>query len=77
VDINTDWDGLFVNDPFNLATGVVSVVVEGIAESPIKDVKTYELEGSSSVDSLNDFLLEVIQHKKTGFHMDLKQVSGG
>jgi renin receptor len=70
---HNDWDGLYVNDPFNLATGVVAVVVEGISESPIADVKTYDLEGSSSVDSLNEFLMDVMNHQKTGFHMDLKQ----
>lgn len=30
------WDGLFVNDPFNAAKGVLSVVVEGVESLDFK-----------------------------------------
>lgn len=30
------WDGLYVNDPFNSAKGVVSIVVEGVEDLDFK-----------------------------------------
>ncbi|CAO1433769.1 unnamed protein product [Diamesa serratosioi] len=59
----SNWDGLFVNDPFNTAKGVLSVVVEGVESLDFKDAKTYNLIG--------DYNFEDALHSKVLEHSDL------
>ncbi|XP_037950808.1 ATPase H(+)-transporting accessory protein 2 [Teleopsis dalmanni] len=48
------WSGLIIKDPFTLAKGVITVLVEGVDSIPVSsEAKTYGLQGDESGESLN------------------------
>ncbi|KAL7729318.1 hypothetical protein ACLKA6_008896 [Drosophila palustris] len=55
-----DWSGVTINDPFNLAKGVIAVHVEGLSHvTTAGNVKSYELAGSNTGHSLNALAAEL------------------
>ncbi|KAH8417313.1 hypothetical protein KR222_008704, partial [Zaprionus bogoriensis] len=57
---DSDWSGLTINDPFNLAKGVIAVHVEGLSHvTTAGNVKSYELVGSNAGNSLNALAAEL------------------
>lgn len=60
VEHSSNWAGLYVNDPFNTASGVVAVVVDGIERINVGGKAiSYEVTGSGAQDSLDLFLYRV------------------
>ncbi|XP_017078661.1 ATPase H(+)-transporting accessory protein 2 [Drosophila eugracilis] len=57
---DSNWNGLTINDPFNLAKGVIVVHVQGISHvTTAGNVKSYELTGSRTDGSLNALAAEL------------------
>lgn len=57
---DSSWNGLTINDPFNLAKGVILVHVSGISHvTTAGNVKSYELTGSNTDSSLNALAAEL------------------
>ncbi|ALC48044.1 VhaM8.9, partial [Drosophila busckii] len=57
---DSDWSGLTINDPFNLAKGVIAIHVDGISHiTTAGNAKTYELYGSNTGHSLNSLAAEL------------------
>lgn len=57
---DSDWSGLTINDPFNLAKGVIAVHVEGLSHvTSAGNAKSYELVGSNTGQSLNALAAEL------------------
>lgn len=57
---DSDWSGLTINDPFNLAKGVIAVHVEGLSHvTTAGKSKTYELVGPNTGHSLNALAAEL------------------
>lgn len=71
----TEWDGLVVKDPFNMATGAVVVVAEGIDSLPLEGAQTYELYGGSGSESLGELVQKSADHNGISFEVDLKESS--
>lgn len=71
----TEWDGLVVKDPFNMANGVVVVVAEGIDSLPLEGAQTYELYGGSGSESLGELVQKSADHNGISFEVDLKESS--
>lgn len=71
----TEWDGLIVKDPFNMANGAVVVIAEGIDSLTLEGAQTYELYGGSGSDSLGDLIQKSADHNGIGFEVDLKESS--
>jgi renin receptor len=64
------WDGLYVNDPFNTAKSVVSVVVEGAGDLSFKNAKTFNLVGEET--NFEDALLsKVLDHSHLPIDVNL------
>lgn len=61
VEHSSEWKGLYVNDPFNTAKGVVAFVIDGIDKVHVDSIKstTYELTGTGSQESLDSLLYRV------------------
>lgn len=68
----TEWDGLIVKDPFNMANGAVVVVAEGLDRLSLDGAQTYELYGSGS-DSIGDLVQKSADHNSVSFEIDLKE----
>lgn len=71
----TEWDGLVVKDPFNMANGAVVVVAEGIDSLPLEGAQTYELYGGSGSESLGELIQKSADHNGICFEVDLKESS--
>lgn len=71
----TEWDGLVVKDPFNMANGAVVVVAEGIDSLPLEGAQTYELYGGSGSESLGELVQKSADHNGISFEVDLKESS--
>lgn len=71
----TEWDGLIVKDPFNMANGAVVVVAEGIDSLPLEGAQTYELYGGSGSESLGELIQKSADHNGISFEVDLKESS--
>lgn len=71
----TQWDGLVVKDPFNMANGAVVVVAEGIDSLPLEGAQTYELYGGSGSESLGELVQKSADHNGISFEVDLKESS--
>ncbi len=72
----SDWKGLYINDPFNPATGVVAVVIDGINSfDHVNSAKThsYELAGSGAQESLDSLVFRVQEHNAEAIDLDLTQ----
>lgn len=68
----TEWDGLIVKDPFNMANGAVVVVAEGLDRLSLDGAQTYELYGSAS-DSIGELVQKSADHNGVSFEIDLKE----
>uniref|UniRef100_A0A336M3W7 CSON002253 protein n=1 Tax=Culicoides sonorensis TaxID=179676 RepID=A0A336M3W7_CULSO len=64
------WEGLTVNDPFNTASGFVSIIVEGLSDIEFKNLKSYSIYGSG--DPVSSALDDVHKHEGTSVDLDLK-----
>jgi len=64
------WDGLYVNDPFNTAKAVVSVVVEGGNNLKFKNSKSFNLDGDES-NFEDDLLTKVNEHSHLAIDVNL------
>lgn len=71
----TEWDGLIVKDPFNMANGAVVVIAEGIDSLTLEGAQTYELYGGSGSDSLGELIQKSADHNGISFEVDLKESS--
>lgn len=71
----TEWDGLTVRDPFNLANGVVVVVAEGIDSLKLENAHSYELYGRSGSESVSELMHKTADHNGISFEIDLKESS--
>lgn len=57
---DSEWNGLTINNPFNLAKGVIAVHVEGLSHvTTAGNVKSYDLVGSNAGNSLNALAAEL------------------
>lgn len=68
----TEWDGLIVKDPFNMANGAVVVVAEGLDRLSLDGAQAYELYGSGS-DSIGELVQKSADHNGVSFEIDLKE----
>lgn len=64
------WDGLFVNDPFNTAKSVVSIVVEGADDLKFKNSKSFNIVGNQ-VNFEEALLNKVLDHSHIGVDVNL------
>lgn len=64
------WNGLFVNDPFNVAKSVVSVVVEGADDLKFQNAKSFNIAGNE-VNFESDLLNKVTDHEHLAIDVDL------
>lgn len=71
----TEWDGLVVKDPFNMANGAVVVVAEGIDSLKLEGAQTYDLYGGSGSESLGELVQKSADHNGISFEVDLKESS--
>jgi len=72
----SEWKGLYINDPFSPATGVVAVVIDGVNQfHHVNSGKTnsYELVGSGAQESLDSLVFRVKEHNAEAVDMDLTQ----
>lgn len=67
---NSAWNGLYVNDPFNLAKSVVTVVVEGSDGLTFQDAKTFNLVGDAA-NFEDEFLTKVMDHSRLAINVNL------
>ncbi|XP_062538345.1 ATPase H(+)-transporting accessory protein 2 [Armigeres subalbatus] len=72
---STEWDGLVVKDPFNMANGAVVVVAEGLDSITLDGAQTYELYGGSGSDSIGEIVQKSADHNGVSFEIDLKESS--
>ncbi|KAJ6638286.1 ATPase H(+)-transporting accessory protein 2 [Pseudolycoriella hygida] len=71
-----DWKGLYINDPFSPAKGVVAIVVDGVNEfDHLNSAKTnsYELIGTGAQESLDSLVFRVQEHNAEAIDLDLTQ----
>jgi renin receptor len=66
-----EWDGLYLNDPFKPASGVLAVIVEG-DDLDIKSEKSYNLIGETDFDST--LQTTVLEHSHIAYGLDLSDV---
>ncbi|EDX13655.1 ATPase H(+)-transporting accessory protein 2 [Drosophila simulans] len=75
---DTNWNGLTINDPFNLAKGVILVHVQGIGHvTTAGNVKTYELTGSGTDASLNALAAELEAANEPVCDINFEQFNDG
>lgn len=74
----SDWTGLYINDPFNPAKGVVTVVING--RSSLDDlitastqIHTYELIGTGAQESLDSLVFRVKEVNAEVIDLDLSR----
>lgn len=71
----TEWDGLIVKDPFNMANGAIVVVAEGLKSIELDGAQTYELYGGSGSESIGELIEKSADHNGVSFEIDLKETS--
>jgi len=64
------WDGLFINDPFNTAKSVVSIVIEGAEDLKFKNSQSFNLDGDES-NFEDDLLTKVNEHSHLAIDVNL------
>ncbi|XP_037030067.1 ATPase H(+)-transporting accessory protein 2 [Bradysia coprophila] len=72
----SEWKGLYINDPFNPATGVIAVVVDGVNSfDHVNSAKThsFDLVGSGAQESLDSLVFRVQEHNAEAIDLDLTQ----
>lgn len=72
----SEWKGLYINDPFSPATGVVAIVVDGVNNfDHVNSAKShsYELVGSGAQESLDSLVFRVQEHNAEAIDLDLTQ----
>jgi renin receptor len=72
----SDWKGLYINDPFAPATGVVAVVIDGVNSfDHVNSPKThsFDLVGSGAQESLDSLVFRVQEHNAEAIDLDLTQ----
>lgn len=72
---STEWDGLVVKDPFNMANGAVVLVAQGISSLKLEGAHTYELYGGSGSDTIGDLVQKVADHNGISVEIDLKETT--
>lgn len=73
---SSDWKGLYINDPFSPATGVVTIVIDGVSSfDHVNSAKThsFELDGSGAQESLDSLVFRVQEHNAVAIDLDLTQ----
>lgn len=71
----SEWDGLIVRDPFNMAKGAVVIVAEGIDSLNLEGAHSYELFGGSGSESIEELVQKTADHNGISTEMDLKESS--
>ncbi|XP_055526366.1 ATPase H(+)-transporting accessory protein 2 [Wyeomyia smithii] len=71
----TEWDGLTVKDPFNMANGAMVLVVEGIETLKLEGAHAYELYGGSGSEMIGELVQKSADHNGVSFEVDLKDSS--
>ncbi|KAH8294025.1 hypothetical protein KR054_007479, partial [Drosophila jambulina] len=75
---DSDWSGMTINDPFNLAKGVILVHVSGISHvTTAGNVKSYELTGSNTDTSLNALAAELEAANEPVCDINFEQFDNG
>lgn len=71
----SEWSGLYINDPFNPAKGVVALLIDGIDKLNLDSVKpiTYEVDGNDVDESLDSLLFRIQEHNSATVDLDLIQ----
>jgi renin receptor len=69
-DDSGNWDGLVISDPFSLARGLLSVVVEGLDSLSFKDAASFDVLGSG--DPFTGVVKNVQGHLGKTIDLDLK-----
>lgn len=64
------WEGFVVNDPFNTATGIINIIVEGLDKIEFTDAKSFKIEGHG--DPISSILDEINKHDGISVDLDLK-----
>ncbi|XP_055588339.1 ATPase H(+)-transporting accessory protein 2 [Uranotaenia lowii] len=72
----SEWDGLLIRDPFNLAKGAVVVVAEGIDSLNVEGAHNFELFGGSGSESIEELVQKTADHNGISTEIDLKESSG-
>lgn len=68
----SDWSGLYINNPFSPAQGVVALIVDGISNINLEAAKpiSYPIDGSDSEDSIDSLISQVRQHNGLTANLD-------
>ncbi|KAH8308088.1 hypothetical protein KR059_006026, partial [Drosophila kikkawai] len=75
---DSNWNGMTINDPFNLAKGVILVHVSGISHvTTAGDVKSYELTGAHTDSSLNALAAELEAANEPVCDINFEQFDNG
>lgn len=71
----SEWNGLYINNPFETARGVVALIVDGVNKVHIGDEKSsiYPLAGSSAVESIDGLMARLVEDKQLAVDIDLAQ----
>jgi len=57
---DANWGGLIIDNPFDMAKGVVAVVIDGAEHVSVSsNARTYPLEGNQGANSINDLVSEL------------------
>jgi renin receptor len=77
IEHSSDWKGMYVRDPFNVAESILTVYVDGIdkliSNKMSKSSHSYELYGSSISESLDKVTLAIEEHNSETIDFDLNQ----
>ncbi|XP_053688582.1 ATPase H(+)-transporting accessory protein 2 [Sabethes cyaneus] len=71
----SEWDGLTVKDPFNMANGALIVVIEGVESLKLEGAHTYDLYGGSGSEMIGELVQKSADHNSVSFEVDLKESS--
>ncbi|KAM7362218.1 ATPase H(+)-transporting accessory protein 2 [Cochliomyia hominivorax] len=72
------WSGLTINDPFNLAKGVVAIFLDGIKHSKVSSAgKTYPVAGNAVEQSLNGVIAQLEADNEPVCDISFEQLEDG
>ncbi|XP_068155680.1 ATPase H(+)-transporting accessory protein 2 [Drosophila tropicalis] len=75
---DSKWGGMRINDPFDLAKGVIAVHVQGVSHVTTSgNAKTYELVGSHTDSSLNALAAELEASNEPVCDINFEQYDSG
>ncbi|KAH8355546.1 hypothetical protein KR200_004130, partial [Drosophila serrata] len=75
---DSNWSGMTINDPFNLAKGVILVHVSGISHvTTAGNAKSYELTGANTDSSLNALAAELEAANEPVCDINFEQFDNG